>query len=94
MPTNHHILNAACNLLGISLLIIAGLHISNRSGQTMADEVAWISAICFSASCVFSYLSIRADNNTRSEVIADKVFLLGLFSLLASVAILAMSNVS
>ncbi|MET0364823.1 MAG: hypothetical protein ABW169_09215 [Sphingobium sp.] len=92
MPTGHHILNAACNLLGISLLLIAGLHISNNADKTLADEVAWISAVCLSASCVFSYLSIRADNDPKHEGIADKVFLVGLFSLLAAVGIFAFSS--
>jgi hypothetical protein len=93
MEPTHHILNAACNLLGISLLIIAGLHLTNSTGKTLADEVAWIAALAFSVSCCASYLSIRTPDNPRYESFADKVFLVGLFTLLAAVGVLAASNV-
>ncbi len=89
MPRSHHILGAASNLLGISLLIIAGLHISNRSAQTFTDEIAWGGAICFAISCFFSYMSLRSRHEeTRLEHIADMVFLIGLALLIASVVVL------
>jgi hypothetical protein len=94
MRRTHHILSAASNLLGITLLIIAGLHISNRAGKTFADEVAWMGAVCFSASCLLSYLSIRDNrDNDRMEDIADKIFLLGMLTLFVSVAVLAIPNI-
>ncbi len=93
MPKTHHILNAASNLLGITLLIIAGLHISDKAQRTLADEVAWIGAVCFSASCWLSYLSIRSEcESPRLEGLADKAFMLGMFTLLASVLVLASSR--
>jgi len=61
-----HILNAASNLLGIALLIITGLHISNQGRGTIADEVAWGAAVLFSLSCLFSYQAIRQE--ARSEL--------------------------
>jgi hypothetical protein len=94
MQRSHYILNAASNLLGITLLIIAGLHITNRSEKTFADEIAWIGAICFSLSCVLSYLAIRSDNaSSRSETIADILFLIGLLAVVGSVAVVALSHV-
>lgn len=94
MEPRHHILNAACNLLGISLLIIAGLHLTNTTGNTFADEVAWVAALAFSVSCCASYLSIRSPDKPNYESFADKVFLTGLFTLLGAVGVLAASNVS
>jgi hypothetical protein len=86
MKRSHHILGAASNLLGISLLIIAGLHISNRSAQTITDEIAWIAASFLSASCFFSYLSLRGDDDDdRFESIADLIFIIGLILLVLAV---------
>lgn len=94
MDRSRHILNAATNLLGISLLIVAGLHLANTAGSTLADEIAWVAALCFSASCCLSYLSIRSiRNEDRLENAADKTFLIGVFTLLASVAVLAFTRI-
>lgn len=93
MRRSSHILNAATNLLGISLLIIAGLHIANDAGKTLADEIAWVGVICFAASCVLSYMSLRdEDVFSRYERLADKVFLVGTGTLLVSVIVLAVSD--
>ncbi len=88
MPTTHHILRSASNLLGNTLLIIAGMHITNVAGRTFADEVAWVGAFCFSTSCTLSYLAIRTDGGAvrRFERAADTLFLIGLLSLVVSVA--------
>ena len=90
MPKHPHILNAASNLLGISLLIIAGLNVARRSQGSFADEIAWVAALCFSLSCLFSYVAVRAEPRaSRWEDWADRIFLAGLVAMLASVAILA-----
>jgi hypothetical protein len=90
----HHILNAASNLLGIALLIITGLHITNHARGTIADEIAWIGAVLFALSCLFSYQSIRSGKDEDFfEMLADRVFLLGICALLISVSTLALSNV-
>jgi hypothetical protein len=94
MQRSHHILSAASNLLGISLLIIAGLHLANRSEKGFADEIAWIGALCFSLSCGLSYLAIRSGAEvSRSENAADTLFLIGLFALVLAVGVLALSHV-
>jgi hypothetical protein len=94
MQKTHHILSSASNLLGITLLIIAGLHVANASAKSFSDEVAWIGALCFSLSCVFSYASIRsADESPRAERIADVAFMLGLLALMVAVLILAIGGV-
>lgn len=93
MPRTHHILNAASNLLGISLLLIAGLRISSSGGKTMADQIAWLSTASFSVSCFFSYLALREDSRSRSfEAVADRSFMIGLGALILAVGVLAMAT--
>ncbi len=93
MTRTHHILNAASNLLGISLLLIAGLRISDSGGKSMADEIAWLSAASFSISCFFSYLALRNDARAEGfEAVADKSFMIGLATLIVAVGVLAMTT--
>lgn len=93
MQRTHHILAAASNLLGITLLIIAGLHISRTSAHTFADEIAWGGAVCFSLSCLASYASLRDDKDSaRLEGFADLVFMLGLGLLIVSIVVLGLSQ--
>ncbi|MBB6124396.1 hypothetical protein [Sphingobium subterraneum] len=95
MSKPSHILNAASNLLGIALLVITGLHVANRSSQTMADELAWAAAISFAVSCLFSYLAIRSEpDETPHEARADVLFLIGIVVLIAAVIVLASSDFS
>ena len=89
-----HILNAASNLLGIALVIIAGLNVSHVARNVIADEVAWAAAICLGTSCFLSYLALRdeAVRNKRVEKWADRVFLLGLVALIGSIIVLAIES--
>lgn len=89
-----HILNAASNLLGIALIIIAGLNVTHVAAQTFADEVAWGSAICLSLSCLLSYAAMRSGDgrSDRLELLADRVFLAGLVTLFLSVIVLAIEH--
>jgi len=88
-----HILNAASNLLGIALLIIAGLNVSHIADKSFADEIAWIAAVCLAGSCLLSYLSLRHERRgERLEHWADRIFLAGLVMLIAAMVVLAISN--
>jgi len=89
MSRDSHILNAASNLLGIALLIVTGIHITNNANKTYADEAGILAALLLAISCIVSYLSIRdGGDGTRLEAWADKIFLGGLVALLAAVAVL------
>jgi len=89
-----HILNAASNLLGISLLVITGLKFTHQSEHTFADEIAWVAAAGFTVSCLLAYLSIRDDAENRwHEEWADKAFILGLVALVAAVITFAASTI-
>ncbi|PZQ13558.1 MAG: hypothetical protein DI565_13500 [Ancylobacter novellus] len=88
MSNKHQdILNASSNLLGISLVIIAGLKVSGHSADSYSDEVACLAALCLCTSCILSYAAIRAPDPRRYEKWADRIFLCGLFTILVSVGI-------
>jgi len=89
-----HILNAASNLLGISLLVVTGLKISHTSSRTFADEIAAVAGLLFMASCLLAYLSIRAPTTAnRSGTWADRVFLLGQLTLFIALLVLMIGGV-
>ena len=91
--TTDHILNAASNLLGISVVIITGLKVTGHGERTLADEIAWLAAFCFALSCLLSYLDLRAEpEETPHEQRADRLFMAGLAALILAAAVLALSD--
>lgn len=93
-PRTGHILNASSNLLGIALVIIAGLNVSHTARNGIADEIAWAAALCLGSSCFLSYLALRDEDvrRRRVEKWADRVFLLGLLALIGSMVVLAFES--
>ncbi len=89
-----HILNAASNLLGISLVIIAGLNVSHVARNSIADKIAWAASICLATSCFLSYLALRDEEARRGpgEKWADRIFLAGLLALIAAIVVLAIES--
>ena len=69
----HRILDPAATLLGVALLIVTAVHITDKSSQTFADDLSFVSAILFIASCLISHWAIRYDSE-RYERWADSVF--------------------
>lgn len=93
MDKHPHILNAASNLLGIALVIIAALNVAGRSRQGFADDIGWGAAFFLSLSCLLSYLAMRSPHRgERYELWADRVFLCGLVLVVASVGVLALES--
>ena len=93
MQKHPHILNAASNLLGIALVIIAALNVAGKSRASFSDDVGWVAALCLSMSCLLSYIALRSESRAeRAELWADRIFLCGLLLIIASVAILAFEN--
>jgi len=80
----HYIIDSAATLLGVALLIVTAVHITGKAPATIADELAYASALLFLGSCGASHLAISRGAD-RAEAIADKVFALGLVALFASV---------
>ena len=90
-PAN--ILNAASNLLGIALVIIAGLNVAHLTAQKFADKIAWGAAVALAASCLLSYLALREGESAQQlEKWADRVFVFGLVALFASIVVLAIEH--
>jgi len=88
MARHHHVLAASTNLLGIALLIITGMRVTGLAAKSIGDEIAWVSAMCFAIGCVLSYAAIRREPEpTRFEVWADRIFMAGLATLVASVLV-------
>jgi hypothetical protein len=89
-----HILNASSNLVGFSFLVFTTIQVFNIAGITIIDEVAALGVFLFSASSLFSFLSIRADIEKRSmlyENIADVIFFTGLLLILIASVFIAFS---
>jgi cytochrome bd-type quinol oxidase subunit 2 len=85
MDRHPNIINAASNLLGICFLIIAGLSLTKSNSRSIADEVAWVAAVCFLASLALSYIAIRKqDEDAWQGIWADRIFLLGVAALTVS----------
>lgn len=80
-----HVLAAASNLLGICLIIIGGLKLTNVSSKTYSDEVAWVAAFCMLASIFLSYTRLRDGRDRAWRIkLVDWSFLCGVGSLIVS----------
>ena len=91
--TSQHILSTSANLLGFCLIIVTSLHITNKSENSMIDELASLIAIMLTISTISSFLSIRtkfANREKRLEQIADVLFLtsaVGILGLVLSITL-------
>lgn len=87
-----HILNTSANLLGFCLVIITSIRVGNFSAASFIDEVAGISAILLSLSCLFSFLSmksLREHNAIILERVADAAFLTALICIFLIISMLS-----
>ena len=92
MQRHPHILSASTNLLGICFVVIGGLKLTGQNPRSYSDEIAWIAAVLLFVSTISSYLAIRNNDKKSWQVtVADWAFLGGIFTLLASVMIAAVS---
>ena len=93
MAKHSQIIGSSTSLLGISLVIITGLHVSHAAATSYADEVACVAAVSLSISTFTSYLAIRAEPRESSfSDIADKFFLVGMVLLFAAVLVFAIGD--
>ena len=84
MKRNTYVLSSAATLLGVSLVIVTAVHITDLSATTWADELAFGAALLFLTSCLLSHRSI-AKGDDRFERIADKFFASAIVTLLVAV---------
>ena len=80
----HHILNAASNLLGVALLIITFVHVTDHAKHFFSDELALSAAILLLGSCMLSQRAISATNK-RLEDAADMTLFFAQILLLCAV---------
>lgn len=76
-----HILNTSTNLLGFCLIVLTSIKVAHFNHATLIDDFTGIAAILLMASCLLSFLSMRAEKELRSqrlEKFADYIFLVGL----------------
>ena len=76
-----HILNTSSNLLGFCLVVLTSLKISKFDQVTKIDEFTGIACIFLISCSLFSFLSIRTQNDKYIllfEEIADKIFIVAL----------------
>jgi len=94
--TSQHILNTSANLLGFCLFVITSLHIANHTESSIIDELTSVIAILLSFSCLFSFMSIRTDNEKREqrlEIIADYLFLTSLTGILIIILLITLNYI-
>jgi hypothetical protein len=92
--TSQHILNTAANLLGFCLFVVTSLHISNYSVRSRVDEFTSFISILLVFACLFSFLSIKTENERKEKImenIADYLFGFALFGILCIVLMLALN---
>ncbi|MGB4845008.1 MAG: hypothetical protein WBP16_11115 [Ferruginibacter sp.] len=83
--TSQHILGTSANLLGFCLFIITSLHITDKTANSLIDEFTSFVALLLTASCIFSFASIKTKNQKkedRLEVIANYFFIISLTGIL------------
>ena len=76
-----HILNTSSTLLGFCLVVLTSLKVTRFNDISTIDEFTGVAAILLMASSLFSFLSIRTEQDDlafRYEKIADFVFLTAL----------------
>jgi len=89
--TSQHILNTSANLLGFCLFVITSLHITNISASSFIDELTSVIALLLAFSCLFSFIAIRAKDQSkenRFETIADYLFIISLIGIVIIILLL------
>ena len=82
--TSKHILPTSANLLGFCLFIIASMHVLDKAQLTFIDEFASVIAFLLTVCSLFSFISIRAEENEtdkKFELIADYLFIFSLIGI-------------
>ena len=66
--------------------------LTGSNHKSVADEIAWFSAICFLSSLALSYSAIRKWSDKAWEAIwADRIFMMGILSLTVATLVVGTS---
>lgn len=77
-----HVFNGSITMSGVCVTIIALFRVMKIGIVTYADEILALNTFIFLASAMLSYISLRKEENTLSETIADILFFIGMTSML------------
>jgi hypothetical protein len=96
MPNNtsQHILATSANLLGFCLIVITSFHITASAANSIIDELTSLVAFLLIISCLFSFFSLRTDNQKaeqRLESIAEYLFIVSLIGILIIVLLITLN---
>ncbi len=89
-----HILSTSSNLLGFCLVVLTSLKISRYDRETFIDEVTGVACILLITCSLFSFLSIRSNDEAKAdryENVADKFFLISILVVFAITFMIAFS---
>jgi predicted membrane protein len=77
-----HIFNGSITMSGVCVTIIALFRVMKIGIVTYADEILSLNTFIFLAATMFSYISLRKENNQLSEKLADILFFTGMISMI------------
>ncbi len=89
--TSQHILATSANLLGFCLFILISFHINNKTENSLIDEFTSVIALLLTISSIFSFVSIKTENEDREyklERMADYLFIISLIGILGIICFL------
>ena len=73
-----HIFSGSITMSGVCVTIIALFRVMKIGLLTYADEILSLNTFIFLAATMFSYISLRKENNESSEKVADILFFTGM----------------
>lgn len=79
-----HILNTSANMLGLCLIVLTSLKISDYKKESIIDEMTGVASLLLMFSSLLSFLSIRTKKiilAVKYENAADYIFLAALLCL-------------
>ncbi|MFN5346085.1 MAG: hypothetical protein ACK44N_11260 [Bacteroidota bacterium] len=89
--TPQQILPTAANLIGFSLFVITSMHVSDKAASSWIDEFVSVVTLMLTFSCLFSFIAIRTNVNTRRaqmEMFSEYTFIFSLLGILLIILLL------
>jgi formate hydrogenlyase subunit 4 len=82
-------LGSSLNLLGLCMILLTSIHLTNTSGMSFIDEFTSILSLLLTSTAILSFIAMRNDNLVL-EKYADRLFLasiLGIFGVISYITI-------
>ena len=88
----HHVFNGSITMIGVCITVIALFRVMKTSFQTYADELLSMDTLIFITASLFAYTALKRNNNARLEKVADVLFYVGMFIMLAIGAVIVLET--